>query len=206
MHRITELLQRLDDIIQPLAEQLGAFGLVLVAFLDSSFLSLPQANDALVVVSTIRSPARWLLYALASTIGSILGCLVLYFLGRRGGEAFLRRKFKGQHVDRGLAMFKRYGWLAVVVPSLLPPPTPFKLFVLLAGVTGIRPAGFVAAVAIGRGFRYTLEAWLARQYGSQATAFIGTHLQTISIWLALTILVVTLGYVVWRRRRPAAAE
>ena len=182
---------------------MGPGGLALVAFLDSSFLSLPQVTDALVVGLTLAHPNRWFIHALSTTLGSVAGCFTLYSVARKGGEAFLRRRFKERHIERGLALARRHGWLAVTVPALLPPPAPFKLFVLLAGIAGIRPRTFLGAVALGRGFRYGAEAILAYHYGEQATDFIRGNLGTVSIVLAAAVVVGAVGVMVWRRRRQA---
>lgn len=190
--------------MQPIAEQLGAPGLALVSFLDSSFLSLPQVTDALIVALTLKNPSQWFVHAAWASIGSTAGCFALYAVARRGGEAFLRRKFKARHIDRGLRLFQKYGWLTVAVPSLLPPPTPFKLFVLLAGAASVRPWTFVMAVALGRSFRYGGEAWLAYRYGEQATEFIRNNLPMVSMALAAAVLLGGLMLIFLRRRRGDA--
>jgi membrane protein YqaA with SNARE-associated domain len=194
------LLQRLADFAQHLAEQYGGPGLALVAFLDSSFLSLPEVSDLLIVVFVVRDPGNWLWYGLLTTAGSVAGCYALYALGRKGGQAFLRRRFHERHLDRALGWFQRYGLLVVIVPSILPPPTPFKVFVLLAGVANVRPVAFVTAVIIGRGFRYVGEAWLAYRYGEEAGRFIAGNLAQVSIALGVVILVGGAGVIIWRRR------
>ena len=203
MHWLSGILQRITAALHTFAEHAGAPGLVLVAFLDSSFLSLPEVSDILVVFFVIRDPASWYYYAAMTTIGSICGCMALYELARRGGDRFLRKRFHERHIERGLDWFKRYGLLVVVVPSILPPPTPFKIFVLLAGVADVRRVTFIIAVAIGRGFRYGGEALLAYWYGEQATTFISENLRAVSIWLAVGVAVVGVGYVLWRRYRTA---
>ena len=196
-------MQRVVESIGAFAAGLGAPGLVLVAFLDSSFLSLPEVTDILVVVLVIKRPDFWIWHALFATIGSVAGCYALYLVGRKGGEVVLRKRFKAQHVDRGLEIFRRYGLFAVVVPAILPPPMPFKIFVLMAGVARVRPLTFVIAATIGRGFRYGSEAWLAYWYGEQATRFIRQNLPIVSLWLGGTIAVLAIVYIVWRRRRAA---
>lgn len=203
MQRLTDLFHRLVEFIEPLAEQLGAPGLALVSLLDSSFLSLPQVTDALIVAFTLKHPSQWLIYALSATAGSTAGCLALYLVARKGGEAFLRRRVKAHHIERGLELLQRYGWLTIAVPSLLPPPTPFKLFVLLAGIANIRPLTFVMAVAIGRAFRYGGEAWLTYRYGEQATTFIRDNLPVVSMVLAGCVLVGGTIFILWSRRRAA---
>jgi membrane protein YqaA with SNARE-associated domain len=196
-------MQRVVESIGAFAAGLGAPGLVLVAFLDSSFLSLPEVTDILVVVLVIKRPEFWMWHALFATLGSVAGCYALYLVGRKGGEVVLRRRFKAQHVDRGLELFRRYGLLAVVVPAILPPPMPFKIFVLLAGVARVRPPTFILAAILGRGFRYGSEALLAYWYGEQATRFIQQNLPVVSLWLGATIAALAIGYIVWRRRRAA---
>jgi membrane protein YqaA with SNARE-associated domain len=202
MQHLTALLARLTHLVQPIAERLGAPGLAAIAFLDSSFLSLPEVADALIVVLVIQKPAEWVWIALSTTIGSVAGCYALFLVARKGGEAFLRRRLRERHLTRGLALFQRHGLLTLIVPSILPPPTPFKLFVLLAGIADVRPLTFVFAVAFGRFFRYGGEAWLARRYGSHATEFIRDNLPIVSVWLAVVVVVIGVGVAIWRRRRP----
>ena len=202
MHRLSALFHRVSLFIQSIAETLGAPGIALVSFFDSSFLSLPEIADALIVVSVMREPHRWLLYAASATVGSVAGCYALYSLARKGGHAFLQRRFRADRIERGLAIFKRYGLFAVIVPSLLPPPTPFKIFVLLAGVAEVRPATFIAAVAIGRGLRFGGEAWLAYEYGAEAFDYIQRNVPVISAWAGGVIAVLGLGYILWKRRKP----
>jgi len=200
MEYLKTLFQQAMESILPLAERLGAPGLALIAFLDSSFLSLPQVGDALIVALTIQNPDRWYLYSGATTLGSTAGCLVLYTIARKGGEAFLRRRFSEAQIERGLGVFRRYGLLAVIVPAFLPPPTPFKLFVLLAGLAGVRPVPFTIGIAIGRAFRFGGIGWLAYRYGPQATQYIEENLATASIIAASVVLVIGLAVVAVRSR------
>jgi membrane protein YqaA with SNARE-associated domain len=200
MHRLADFLQHLVDVIRPWAEQLGGPGLAAVAFLDSSFLSLPEVSDALIVLLVIQHPARWFYYAACTTVGSVAGCYALYMVGRKGGEAFLRKRFAQRHLDRGLALFRRHGMLAVIIPSILPPPMPFKIFVLLSGVAKVRTPTFLLAVALGRGIRYGVEAWLAYLYGAQAMVFIRENLPLISLLAGILVAVLGVAFVVWRKR------
>ena len=196
-------MQRVVESIGAFAAGLGAPGLVLVAFLDSSFLSLPEVTDILVVVLVIKRPEFWIWHALFATIGSVAGCYALYYVGRRGGDAVLRRRFTARNIERGLELFRRYGLLAIVVPSILPPPMPFKIFVLMAGVAHVRPLTFIVAATIGRGFRYGSEALLAYWYGEEATRFIRQNLPIVSLWLGVAIALLAAAYILWRRRRAA---
>lgn len=191
--------------IEGVALSLGGPGLFLLAFLDSSFLSFPEVVDLLIIWMTTRHKALVLYYATLATLGSIAGCLALYLVARKGGEAFLRKRFRERHVDRALSAFRRHGLLAVIVPSLLPPPAPFKIFVLAAGVAEVRPVQFIAAIAIGRGLRYFGEGLLAVWYGERAIAFMRDNATPVSLVLAIAILALGVGWAVWQRRRGAAA-
>lgn len=172
-----------------------------MAFVDSSFLTLPEIADLLVIAFTIKHPDQWWYFAAMTTTGSIAGSLALYAIGRKGGEALVRRGFHERHVDRGLAWYRRYGALVLIVPAILPPPTPFKAFVLLAGVSGVRPAPFALAVLVGRGARYGGEAWLARHYGNEALVFVQANAFTLVAPVFGITLVGLLAWWGWRRFR-----
>jgi membrane protein YqaA with SNARE-associated domain len=160
----------------------GAPGLFLIAFVDASFLSLPEINDILLVWMVTRHKHRFVLYATASTLGSIAGCLALYYIGRKGGEALVRKRFGGASVEHAMASFRRFGIMAVLIPSILPPPAPFKIFVLLAGLADISAGRFIAAIAIGRGARYFGEGLLALKYGDRTIDFMRAHGVAVSLW------------------------
>ena len=165
-------MKRLLDWVQGLALAMGGPGLFLIAFLDSSFLSFPEVVDLLIVWLTIQHPHRMLYYALLATLGSVAGCTALFVIARKGGEAFLRKRLHERHIERATAVVRKYGLLSVLVPSLLPPPAPFKIFVLAAGVAQVRIRDFVIAIGIGRGLRYFGEGLLALWYGERAAAFL----------------------------------
>lgn len=188
------------DWVRGFALALGGPGLFVIAFLDSSFLSFPEVVDLLLVVMVTRHPERMLYYATMATAGSIIGCFVLFSLARKGGEAFLRKRVSAGHVDRGMRTFQKYGLFAVAVPSILPPPVPFKMFVLAAGVAGVRPAQFLAAIAIGRGVRYFGEGLLAVWYGEAALEFLSRHGTAVGVVLAVTVISLAIGWFFWNRR------
>jgi membrane protein YqaA with SNARE-associated domain len=194
-------MQRLLAWVQSFALSLGGPGLFVIAFLDSSFLSFPEVCDLLIVWLTVRHKERMLFYALMCTAGSIAGCFALYLVGRRGGEAFLKRRFKAGHVERAMTLFRRYGLLAVIVPSLLPPPMPFKIFVLAAGVAKVRRVDFLIAVAIGRGLRYFGEGFLALWYGEAAIGFIRDNARIAGLVVAGLVVAGAIAWFWWRRRR-----
>jgi membrane protein DedA with SNARE-associated domain len=194
-------MERLVSWVQGFALALGGPGLFLIAVLDSSFLSFPEVVDLLIVVYVTHHKERMVYYATLATLGSIAGCFLLYWVGRRGGERFLRKKLHEQHVDRALAMFQKHGLLAVIIPSLLPPPVPFKPFVLIAGIAGVRTLDFLLAVALGRGVRYFGEGLLAVWYGERAAEFIKHNASTVSLVLAIAALVFGVGWMWYKSRR-----
>jgi membrane protein YqaA with SNARE-associated domain len=182
------------------AVSLGGPGLFVIAFLDSSFLSLPQINDILVVLMVTRHKAWMPYYAAMATLGSIGGCSVIYSLARKGGEAFLRRRLKQAHVNRALALYRKHGLMALMIPALLPPPAPFKLFVLAAGLADVRPVSFVLAIAIARGLRYLLLGTLAVYYGDAALELMRTQGRTVLLGLVGLLVVMALAWWLWTRR------
>jgi membrane protein YqaA with SNARE-associated domain len=194
-------MKRLLAWIQGVAVALGGPGLFVIAFLDSSFLSFPEVNDLLIVGMVMEHPHRLPYYALMATLGSVCGCLALYYVARKGGEAFLRKRFKAHHVEGGMKLFQKYGLVVLIVPALLPPPAPFKIFVLLAGVAAIPLWQFVTAIAIARGVRYFGEGLLAVWYGDRAFAYLHDHAKPIGLGLAAAALVVGVGWIAWQRRR-----
>lgn len=197
---------RVVEWIQGFAISLGGPGLFLIAFLDSSFLSFPEVNDLLIIWLTTQHPERMLYYALMTTLGSIAGCLALYTLARKGGEAFLRKRFHERHIDRAMDLFQRYGLLAVLIPSILPPPAPFKIFVLAAGVTRVKLTHFITAIAIGRGVRYFGEGLLAVWYGEAAADFLRDNAKPVAISVAVVVFVGALAYILWQRRKSAGVN
>jgi membrane protein YqaA with SNARE-associated domain len=152
-----------------IALSMGAPGLFVAAFLDSSFISLPLINDSLVVFMSVNHAERMPLHE--------------------------------GHVERGLAVYRRNGLLALMVPALLPPPAPFKLFVLLAGVAEVRPLQFVTAIGIARGLRYLALGYLAIRYGSLAIEIMSTQGRDAALTLAAVIAAGAALYWLSRRQR-----
>ena len=198
-------MSRIISWVEAFALSIGGPGLFVVAFLDSSFLSLPEINDLLVVLLVIQHKERMVYYALMATAGSIVGCLVLYYIGRKGGEALLRRRFGGPRLQQAMGLYQRYGVLAIAIPAILPPPSPFKVFVVMAGVSKLPVLHFASAIAVARGFRYFGEGWLAVRYGDQALTMLEEHGRTVSIGLAVVVVVGSLvAFLVWRGRRGSS--
>jgi membrane protein YqaA with SNARE-associated domain len=183
------------------ARAVGGPGLFLVAFLDSSLLSLPEINDLLIIWMVTQHPGLMVYYAIMATLGSVVGCLLLYYLGRKGGDAMLKRRFHERHIDRAMELSRKYGALALIVPALLPPPAPFKIFVLLAGIARVPLWTFVVSISVGRGIRYFGEGLLALWYGERAIAWLQTNGQAVAIAMGIAALVGGVAYYIWKNRR-----
>jgi len=201
-------LQRFIAWIQGvLVPTLGPAGLFLVAFLDSSFLSIPEVNDLLVISAAVADPATAWIPVLMTTLGSLAGCLALYWVGMRGGEPQLIKRFGEEKTRRARAAFDRFEILTLAVPAMLPPPMPFKIFVLAAGVFEVPLRKFALTLLVARGLRYSLWAVLGIVYREQALEF----LRAVDAWSAryapvlLTLAALVAAgaglYWLWRRHR-----
>jgi len=181
---------------------LGAPGLFLISFLDSSVLTFPIINDLLLIQLSIQHPARMPLYAFMATLGSVLGCVVLYFIARKGGEAFFHRK-AGKHAHAIRHWVERNGFLGMLIAALLPPPTPFKFFVFAAGVFEVPLFSYTSAITIARLFRYFGFGYLAIRYGADAMPYLLHHkLQVTAIVISVVIVSYALSRVLLRHRAP----
>ena len=193
-------MERLVLWVKGFAQSLGGPGLFVIAFLDSSFLSFPEVTDLLIIGLTTQHEQRMVFYATFATLGSVSGCFALYLLARKGGEAFLRRRFHGGYIDRAMQLFQKYGLVSVVVASLLPPPMPFKIFVFASGVARVRPVNFLVAISIGRGIRYFGEGYLALLYGDQAMNWLRENTRTAVLILAVLFAAGAIAWLWWRKR------
>ena len=183
----------------------AAPAMIAIGALDSSLLSLPEINDYLVVGRCFKQPGAAFYFPLFAAIGSVIGCLALYTIMRRGGQALLRRRFSRENVERAERAYARYGFLAIAIPAILPPPMPFKIFVATAGTLEYPRWKFVLTVMIARSFRYYVEGILAVYYGRRVIAFMRDNgIAIISIGTALG-LVALLIYLSSGRGRAAAA-
>lgn len=201
---VTSWLAKVGEWLHYIAINMGAPGMFFVAIADSSFLSIPEGNDILIVIlSTGKSWERMAFYVAITTLGSITGCLLLFMVGRRGGSPFLRKKFSEKNIALAERMYKRYGVLTVIVPSLMPPPTPFKVFVLSAGAFRLSWARFIIAVAIGRTLRYSMWGILAVLYGNTVKTYMENNLPTVGVILfgLLVLSGLAVGLWMYRSRR-----
>lgn len=197
---------KIQNYFLALTAPLGGWALLLIALFDSSFLSLPEVNDILIITLSIRNPDKMLYYCTMTTIGSILGCLALFSVGRKGGQVLLRKKFAQAKIEAVARWYARYGIFAVMIPSILPPPTPFKIFVLFAGAFRISRGKFIFAIAAGRGFRYFLEGYLAVKFGEAAIGYMHHNYPYIALGVVGLIVIGALSYFVYRRYRAAKAQ
>jgi membrane protein DedA with SNARE-associated domain len=170
----------------------GGLGVFFLAIGDSSFLSVPEGNDILIILLSAGGSWGHMAYFVSLTImGSVVGCLMLYIIGRKGGNPILKRRFSEQRIERAESLFKKYGILTVLIPSIIPPPMPFKIFVLSAGVFRLNLMAFLTAVVIGRTIRYSTWGILAVLYGESVKEYMQGNLGTIGwVFLACSILIV----------------
>jgi membrane protein YqaA with SNARE-associated domain len=184
LHFATKWLTRLSEYLITF----GAFGLFAVALLDSTFVPLPSSCDALMLLLSTTYPSWMLLYAFMATAGSALGCLILYLISRRAGARALNR-FSETKQRRVKLWIERYDVFAVLAATLLPPPFPFKLFVVSAGVFRFSLLRFMLAIIVGRAFRFLLEGYFAVRYGVQAKEILAKYYPWIGIGLFVGIVV-----------------
>jgi len=144
---------------------LGGLGFIPLGLLDSSVIPLPGSMDILAIVLSARKKELWLYYALMATIGSVIGGYVTYRLARKGGKETLERKFSARTLDKVYRIFERWGFGAIAIAALLPPPTPMVPFVFAAGAMQYSVGKFLLALTAGRMIRYSLLAFLAARYG-----------------------------------------
>ena len=169
----------------------AAPAMIVIGALDSSLLSLPEINDYLVVGRCFKQPSAAFYFPLFAALGSVIGCLVLYTIMRRGGQALLRRRFKRENIERVERVYARYGFLAIAIPALLPPPMPFKIFVATAGTLEYPRWKFLATVMLARSVRYYVEGILAVYYGRRVLSFLKDNgLVVLSVVTGVVVLVV----------------
>lgn len=184
---------------------LGTWGLLVLATIDSFAIPIPL--DALVASYVYSIPRKAWMYCIAAAVGSALGSLVPYALGRAGGELFLLKRIDEQRLQRIRDRFERQEFIALMVPAILPPPTPFKLFVFSAGVFEMKVIDFCAAIICGRLIRFGILSILTVIFGPQIVTEARTLL-THHPWVAFLLLAVLVigGYLIFRVLRAPATE
>jgi len=187
--------------LQAMLVGFGAFGLFAIALLDAGMIPLPGGPDVALMTLSHLNNAMTPVYVLAVTLGSTLGCLFPYYIGLKTGEAALRR-FSPEKRARVTALIDQYDLWAMLVGAVLPPPFPFKIFLITAGVFRMKVWRFLIALLIGRSIRYSLEGWMAVTYGDQAMTVFKQHYPKIGLALAALIaLIVIINTIRSRRNR-----
>jgi membrane protein YqaA with SNARE-associated domain len=198
---LAELVSWLHDFIKEVPIYVAAPAMILIGALDSSLLSLPEINDYLVVARCYSDPKSVFYFPLFAATGSVLGCLVLYTIMQRGGQAVMRRRFSAENIAKVERAYARFGFLALAVPALLPPPMPFKIFVATAGALEYPRWRFVLTVMIARSVRYIVEGTLAVFYGEQVLVFMRDNGLYILSGVGALLVVGVGGYVLFKHIR-----
>jgi membrane protein YqaA with SNARE-associated domain len=184
---------------------LGAWGVFIISVLDASAFGVPM--DPLVAGYVYSNPHKAWLYCVVASAGSALGSIVPYLLGRAGGELFLLKRINEARLKRIRDRFEKQEFLALMVPAMLPPPTPFKLLVFSAGVFEMRFVAFLLAVLIGRLLRFGILSVLTIVFGPQIVADVKFLVKAHPVVLAVTVLTLGIGiYLVFRLLRQPARE
>lgn len=197
---LSEIAQWLEHYIISVPLYIAIPAMVLIATLDSSLLSLPEINDYLVVARCYKYPRAVFYFPLFAALGSVLGCLLLYTIMRRGGQALLRKRFKPESIQRVERAYARFGVLAIAIPAILPPPLPFKIFVATAGTLEYPRWKFLLTVGLARAFRYYVEGILAVFYGKQVLLFLKDNGLVILSVVGSAVLIGVLVYAIINRR------
>jgi membrane protein YqaA with SNARE-associated domain len=181
---------------------LGGLGLIPLGLLDNSIVPLPGSMDVVLIILCARQPEWWFYYALMATAGGVIGGLVTYRLARRGGKRALERRFPRRQVEKVTKIFERWGFSAIAVPALVPPPFPFTPFLIAAGAMQYPLRKFLAALAIGRIVRYIILSYLAERYGRKIIGFIAAHGEPVALAATgVAIVAALVAYFYWRRSR-----
>jgi len=184
----------------------GPLGVLILAILDSTGVPMVGGVDALVVVVSVANHgAAWPAAAMA-TLGSLIGSLVLFYLARKGGEAYLARYTSNGRGAKFRRWFEHYGLTTVFVPAAVPIPMPMKVFVLSAGAMGVRATWFVVVLLAARIPRYFLLAWLGTRLGPQTLPFLKSNLGWLFVIAAALFAILYLGIRVAERKRAAGAQ
>jgi membrane protein YqaA with SNARE-associated domain len=195
------LMAKINLVLLPFLAKFGIWGLGALALLDSSTIPVPM--DAFLAFSVWNDKSKFWLYCLLASIGSTIGGLLPYGLGRAGGELFLLKRVNRERYDRMRTRFERQEFLAMMIPSMLPPPTPWKAFVFAAGVFEMRVIPFMLAVFCGRMVRWLVLSLLVLKLGPGAVDVVAHHsLTAAGIVGALALL----GFAFWWIRRKRAGK
>jgi membrane protein YqaA with SNARE-associated domain len=201
---LKHILGRYTDYLRALLIPLGPWGIFLIGFIDAAFLGIPM--DPLVAYFVFRRPGLFWLYTLMGAAGSALGSVVVYYIGLKGEEVLLEKRIPKRQLERIRRAFERHEFLALMVPAMLPPPTPFKFFVLTAGGLKMRLNHFLLAVFSGRLIRFTILSVLTIFFGPQIVTLTLNLVKQHLPWLLAGVAVGLLAWLLWRLRHGGVAE
>jgi len=196
----------LERYVLELPIYFAAPAMIIIGALDSSLLSLPEINDYLVVGRCFRQHHAVFYFPLFAAAGSVLGCYLLYSIMRRGGQAVLRKRFSLESIERVEKAYARFGFLAIAVPAVLPPPLPFKVFVATAGTLEYPRWKFLLTVMVARSLRYYVEGILAVFYGRRVLIFFKDNGIVIISIVATIGLIGILIYMLINRQKNARQQ
>ena len=199
MHTISHLLARYTHFIWGLLQPLGAWGVFAIAAVDASLVGMPL--DPVVAGYVYQDHRKFLLYVIMASAGSALGSVVLYLIGYKGGEVLLQKRMSQEKFESMRRSFDRHEFWALMFPAMLPPPFPFKLFVLAAAAFEMNFAHFELAIFAGRFLRFLILSLLTIKFGPQVVGIMShlVHQHLAALLIALGLAMV--GYLLLRRRR-----
>jgi membrane protein YqaA with SNARE-associated domain len=198
LKKILQLFLKYKIWLLAILKPLGFWGAGGISFLDAAAIPVPM--DLIIAGYVWADKKHFYLYVLVAAAGSALGGLVPFLLGRAGGELFLMKRIDRARYEQLLDRFEKQEFLAMMIPSIMPPPTPWKLFVFAAGVFEMKTSTFMLSVFVGRVIRYMITAILTIEYGPEIVT-IAARLATrhqIALSASLIALLAVLVYWVWR--------
>ncbi len=185
---------------------LGGPGLILLGLADNSLIPLPGSTDVVTILLAAHHRNLWVYYALMATAGAVLGGYLTYRMARKGGKETLEKRFPKKKAGKIYAIFSRWGFAAVAIPAMLPPPFPIVPMLLAAGAMQYSTRKFLTALAVGRGIRYTILAYLGFHYGRHIVRFFALYYWPVLIVLiAFSVLGALFGLFEYKRRQKANA-
>ena len=186
--------------------RLGGPGLILLGLADNSLIPLPGSTDIVTILLAAHHRTLWVYYALMATAGAVLGGYLTYRMARKGGKETLEKRFSKKKTDKIYAIFSRWGFAAVAIPAMLPPPFPIVPMLLAAGAMQYSTGKFLSALAVGRGIRYTILAYLGFHYGRHIVRLFALYYWPVLIILtAFSVLGALFGLFEYKRRQKANA-
>jgi membrane protein YqaA with SNARE-associated domain len=185
---------------------LGGPGLILLGLADNSLIPLPGSTDVVTILLAAHHRTLWVYYALMATAGAVLGGYLTYRMARKGGKETLEKRFSKKKTGKIYAIFSRWGFAAVAIPAMLPPPFPIVPMLLAAGAMQYSTGKFLTALAVGRGIRYTILAYLGFHYGRHIVRLFALYYWPVLIVLiAFSVFGALIGLFEYKRRQKANA-